>query len=153
MPNIIITPKYRKDINKERILNSINSVIDASDFEEKSDLTIKISDDLEIQGLNKVYRGIDSPTDVLSFNNEYIDLENGKIYKGDVIISYQTAERQARETGHDLSDEIELLVVHGCLHLFGYDHIVPTDKQVMWEKQRLILSDLGNPIASQKDFE
>ncbi|MCJ7696282.1 MAG: rRNA maturation RNase YbeY [Anaerolineaceae bacterium] len=153
MPNIIINPKFRKFINKQRILNSINAVIDAYNPERPQDLTIKISDDLEIQELNKVYRGIDSPTDVLSFNNDHLDLDNGNYYLGDVIISYPTAEEQAREAGCDISDEIELLVVHGCLHLFGYDHLVLTEKHVMWQIQRSILSNLGNPIAFEKDFK
>jgi len=153
MPNIIITPKFRKFINKESVLNSINAVIDASNPEKPQDLTVKISDDLEIQELNKIYRGIDSPTDVLSFSNEYLDLDNGNYYLGDIIISYPTAEKQAREAGYDISDEIELLVVHGCLHLFGYDHHALTDKQVMWQMQKSILSNLGNPISFAKDFE
>lgn len=152
MPNIVIKSKFRKFIDKERVHKSIIAVLNSTNNDKLPNLTVKISDEREIQGLNKIYRGIDVPTDVLSFNNEYLDLENGSYYLGDVIISYPTAKAQANKAGHHLSDEIELLIVHGCLHLLGHDHAGLTDKQEMWKIQRTILSALGNPLADEEDF-
>ena len=72
--------------------------------------------------LNKIYRGIDETTDVLSFNNEYVDLDSGVEYLGDIFISYPKTKEQAEIEGHRADQELELLIVHGFLHLLGYDH-------------------------------
>ncbi|MGQ9526081.1 MAG: rRNA maturation RNase YbeY [Armatimonadota bacterium] len=90
-------------------------------------------DDL-IRELNSTYRGEDSPTDVLSFP------QNDPILLGDVIISLDTAARQAREFGCDLQDEVERLLIHGLLHLLGYDHQTDEDAAVMRAREEAILN-------------
>jgi probable rRNA maturation factor len=111
------------------------------------DLTILITDDEHIQQLNRDYLDIDEPTDVLSFPADYTDPDTNSIYLGDVILSYQRASEQVEAERHSLVHELELLVVHGVLHLFGYDHIESKDKQRMWSIQGKILSLLENPLA------
>jgi probable rRNA maturation factor len=105
-------------------------------------LTIVITSDPKIQDLNHQFRGIDSPTDVLSFPAGYQDPEVSATYLGDVIISYPRALSQAEQRGHSVEDEIQLLVVHGILHLVGHDHGDPTDKAKMWAAQDAVLVQL-----------
>jgi probable rRNA maturation factor len=111
------------------------------------DLSLLITDDEHIQQLNRDYLDVDEPTDVLSFPADFTDPDTNSIYLGDVILSYPRAREQAEAEGHSLEHELELLVVHGVLHLFGYDHIDPEDKKRMWSIQGKILSDLENPLS------
>jgi probable rRNA maturation factor len=94
-------------------------------------------DDAAIRELNKQYRGVDAPTDVLAFPQlEGEDLSaEGELAIGDVVISVETADRQARDQGCSLEEELDLLVVHGILHLLGYDHETPEDEQRMFQRQ------------------
>ncbi len=109
---------------------------------------IIITGDREIHQLNRDYREIDQPTDVLSFNQNYTDPETGLEYLGDVIISVPTAKKQAQIGGHSLDQEIQLLVIHGILHLAGFDHDTRLNQSKMWNLQAKILNDIDNPIAS-----
>ena len=109
-----------------------------------TDITIIIEDDPFIQKLNRQYRGINSPTDVLSFDIDHIDPETGRRYLGDIIISAETASRQAQEHGVQIMDEIRLLIVHGILHLFGFDHSSPEEEREMWSKQEEIINRIKN---------
>ncbi len=87
---------------------------------DNAEVSILITDDKEIRRLNSLYRGKDSPTDVLSFPMG--DRVGGRLLLGDVVISLDTAGRQARELGHTIEEEIQRLLVHGVIHLLGYDH-------------------------------
>ncbi len=113
------------------------------------DLSIVIDDDARLQQLNKEFLGIDAPTDVLSFPSGETepDLETGRVYLGDVIISYPRAAEQASAAGHPVLSELQLLVVHGVLHLLGHDHAGPEDKAEMWSAQAEILRILGVQIT------
>jgi probable rRNA maturation factor len=107
------------------------------------DLSIALTDDAHIRALNRKYLGHDSPTDVLSFPAGETDPETGAPYLGDVVISVPRAAAQAREGGHSLEAEAQLLVVHGVLHLLGHDHAEAQDKDRMWAAQAEILDRLG----------
>ncbi len=109
----------------------------------RADLTIVLTDDACLHELNRAYLGIDETTDVLSFPSNEEDPQTGVRYLGDILISIPQAERQAREAGHPLESEIQLLVVHGVLHLLGYDHAEPGEKSKMWRAQADILKSLG----------
>jgi probable rRNA maturation factor len=111
------------------------------------DLTILLTDDGQIHQLNCEYLGVDAPTDVLAFTADYIDPDTKARYLGDVIISYERAVAQAQAGGHTIEQEVELLVVHGILHLLGYDHADPDHKAKMWAEQSEILAHLRNPIS------
>ena len=113
-----------------------------------ADLSIVLTDDAQLRQLNRQYLGIDSPTDVLSFPAGETDPETDLIYLGDVLISYRRAQAQATAGGHPVEDELQLLVVHGVLHLLGYDHAEETEKAEMWAEQSAILSQLGCSITS-----
>lgn len=108
-------------------------------------LTLLLTDDDYLRQLNLQYRGEDRATDVLSFpagdpipGNEHL-LE----YLGDIAISVQMAEAQAEAKGHDVTAELQLLAVHGVLHLLGYDHLDGEEKASMWAAQAAILGRLG----------
>ena len=108
-----------------------------------ADLTIVIMDDASIQSLNRDFLGHDAPTDVLSFPADEPDPETGRRYLGDVVISLVRAEEQARERGHAAEAEMQLLVVHGILHLLGHDHAEAGEKERMWAAQAGALERLG----------
>ncbi|MCP4360784.1 MAG: rRNA maturation RNase YbeY [Chloroflexi bacterium] len=113
-------------------------------------VTILLTDDDQLQQLNKSFRGIDEPTDVLSFPPEdlSVDVEEDDLYLGDIAISVPTAKRQAKLGGHSLKAELQLLVVHGTLHLLGYDHEEAEDQKLMWYVQNSILAQIGAEITS-----
>ena len=108
-----------------------------------ADLTIALVDEERIQGLNRDFLDHDAPTDVLSFPADEPDPETGRRYLGDVVISYSRAAEQAAERGHAVEAEMQLLVVHGVLHLLGHDHAEPEEKDRMWAAQAAALERLG----------
>jgi len=115
-----------------------------------ADLTIVVSDDAQLHALNRQYLGVDAPTDVLSFPAGETDPDSGEAYLGDVLISYPRAASQAMAGGHTLRDELQLLVVHGVLHLLGFDHAEPDEKGRMWAIQAQVLQALGCRVLSPK---
>lgn len=117
----------------------------------ETDLTIVIDDDAALKELNQRFRGYDEPTDVLSFPGDETDPETGGRYLGDIVISLQRAQEQAASGGHAVEDELQLLVVHGVLHLLGYDHADEEEKKHMWMAQNQVLSALGNPALVDPD--
>jgi probable rRNA maturation factor len=107
------------------------------------DLTIVLSDDTQLQQLNLEWMEVDAPTDVLSFPSDEADPDTGHRYIGDILISVERANEQASKAGHALSAEVQLLAVHGILHLLGHDHAEPEEKNRMWQAQAEILGQLG----------
>ena len=108
-----------------------------------AELTIVLTDDTQLQELNKEYLGIDAPTDVLSFPASEIDPETDVPYIGDIILSIPRAAQQAESAGHSMEAEAQLLVVHGTLHLLGHDHAEPEEKARMWQAQAEVMVKLG----------
>jgi probable rRNA maturation factor len=111
------------------------------------ELSLVLSNDARLRELNFQFLDIDEPTDVLSFPSDETDPESAAPYLGDVIISFERANIQAQAAGHTLKDELELLVVHGVLHLLGYDHAIHDEQQAMWSVQADILEQLGSSIS------
>ena len=107
------------------------------------ELSIVLTDDARLQELNRDYLGIDAPTDVLSFSAAEMDPDTGAHYIGDILISIPRAQSQAEAAGHPLESEVQLLVVHGVLHLLGHDHAEPEEKSHMWKAQAETLKSLG----------
>lgn len=107
------------------------------------ELSIVLTDDSRLQELNRDYLGIDAPTDVLSFPASEVDPETGARYIGDILISIPRAQSQADAAGHLLESEVQLLVVHGVLHLLGHDHADAEEKSRMWKAQAETLELLG----------
>jgi probable rRNA maturation factor len=109
-------------------------------------LTLVVTDDEAVRALNRDYLGIDAPTDVLSFGGgspDFVNPPDAEAYLGDLVIAYPQASAQASAAGHTIEAELALLVVHGVLHLLGYDHVRSKDKAAMWGRQSDILSQLG----------
>lgn len=122
------------------------------EFNEDCEISLSIVTNDEIHDINKQFRNIDSPTDVLSFpqltfeKGEEADVnENGEIVLGDIIISIDRAKEQAEEYGHSLKRELAFLSVHSMLHLMGYDHMVPEEEEDMFRRQKEILIEAGIP--------
>jgi len=114
------------------------------------EVAVVVSDDETLRELNRRYRGVDAPTDVLAFPNEargpFVGVGGQPRYLGDVIISYPRAEEQAARAGHSVAAELQLLVVHGVLHLLGHDDQVEPERARMWAAQEAILKTLGVEI-------
>jgi probable rRNA maturation factor len=117
-----------------RMRRAVEWVLQAHDVAALTGISIVIADDGEVQRLNQQFRGIDAPTDVLSFPNEPVPGED-EPYLGDLILALPYIQHQAEEEGHTLSDELVLAVIHGTLHLLGYDHDNAEGQSKMWEKQ------------------
>ncbi len=109
----------------------------------QADLTLLVTGDERLRELNREFLGIDAPTDVLSFPADETDPETGRRYLGDVAISLPRAKAQALSGGHALEQELQLLVVHGVLHLLGHDHARPEEKARMWTAQAEALKNVG----------
>lgn len=107
--------------------------------------TILLADDDYLRQLNRQYRGEDHATDVLSFpaGDPLPGSEELLEYLGDIAISVPFAKRQATANGHEIAAELQLLAIHGVLHLLGYDHLTPQEKEVMWKTQAAVLHKLG----------
>lgn len=110
---------------------------------QEASLTIVLTDDEQLQQLNRDYLGIDAVTDVLSFPSDETDPETDSRYLGDILLSIPRAAQQAESAGHDVESEAQLLVIHGVLHLMGHDHAEPDEKTRMWQAQAEILNELG----------
>ena len=115
---------------------------------ENSEVSVTLTNDEHIHRLNLEYRGLDRPTDVLSF--AFVDSEEPEIEEGpetevlgDIIISLERAWAQAQEYGHSMERELSFLTVHGMLHLLGYDHMEEEERMEMEEEQRYIMGKLG----------
>ncbi len=109
----------------------------------KLEVNLTICDDATIKEINNEHRGIDRPTDVLSFPFFDFDTPNKMTLLGDIIISRDTAYRQAEEYGHSPKREFCFLAAHSALHLLGYDHETEEEREKMEAKQREILDKLG----------
>lgn len=115
---------------------------------ENSEVSVTLTNDEHIHSLNREYRGLDRPTDVLSFafvDSEEPEIEDGPETEvlGDIIISLERAWAQAQEYGHSMERELSFLTVHGMLHLLGYDHMEEEERMEMEEEQRYIMGKLG----------
>ena len=110
-------------------------------------MSILLCDNAKIHKLNKEYRGIDRPTDVLSFalneGDDYEGSEEEHHLLGDMIISLERTREQAIEYGHSFERELAYLTTHSCLHILGYDHMNEEDKKEMRTEEEFILGNLG----------
>ncbi len=123
----------------------------ASEIEEVLELVIRVVDANESQELNKTFRGKDYPTNVLSFPAD-IQLPEGPAILGDIAICLPVVKREADEQSKRFDQHFAHMVVHGCLHLMGYDHEDEHDADQMEAKEIGILENLGypNPYLSQE---
>lgn len=142
--DIIVIPEKLEQL----LSDGLNAVAKLHGLGEQEEVDITIVTDDEIHTLNRDYRNVDRATDVLSFA---LDEDGGEPelvggpevhFLGDIIISAETAARQAEEFGHGLEREIVYLAVHGLLHLLGYDHMQEEDKAIMRAKEEEALREI-----------
>ena len=150
------------DFDIEEVANLVaKKVLETEGFDREAEVGLTITDDEGIKELNRDYRGIDNPTDVLSFPsvsydepgdfsvidngqlNDLLDPDTGKIMFGDIVINENRVRSQALEYGHSEKREFAFLVAHSMLHLCGYDHMEEDEARIMEEKQENVLGALG----------
>lgn len=141
MSNIDVAPIQRV----VAVLNQLQP-----DWLSSGSINLKLVDDAEIQALNKDYSGNDYPTDVLSFSyiEDGVEAVEGEL--GDMVISLETAQRQAADAGTTTADELATLVLHGILHVNGFDHAVAQDRDTLDRLQADILANAG---VNYRDFK
>ena len=149
--NIDYEAEKKLELSWEEILKDI--ICASLDFEKcpyEAEVNVVLTDNLGIQEINQQCRGIDSPTDVLSFPMvEYDSLadcfnpETGELLLGDIMISVDKVEEQAEKYGHSQTRELAFLAAHSMLHLLGYDHMEDSERLIMEEKQSQILESRG----------
>jgi probable rRNA maturation factor len=143
------TQRYAVYFNAEGPFESEEAAITAAAWHaltllqaEPCALSVTLTSAERVHELNLHYAGIDSPTDVLSFPAEDVPyaVEPGEPpYIGDIVIAYPIAEQQARAAAHSVQSELQLLTVHGTLHLMGFDHETPEQQAEMWAYQSAVM--------------
>ena len=149
------------DFDVQEILDVVmTEVLDMEKCPYEAQVNLLLTDNEGIRGYNKEYRGIDNPTDVLSFpmiefekeadfsvveetQAAYFEPDSGELMLGDIIISVDKVMEQAEKFGHSQKREFAFLTAHSLLHLCGYDHMTEEEAGVMEEKQEAVLSKLG----------
>ncbi len=158
---IILEQEYNKDlgINYEEIADKvINYALDYEKCPYEAEISLTLTDNDGIHQVNKEFRDMDRPTDVLSFPlvdydvpgefdfleemDECFNPETGELMLGDILISLDKVEEQANEYGHSVTREYAFLIAHSMLHLMGYDHMEEDEAKIMESKQEAILNAL-----------
>lgn len=151
---LLINNTTKEEINFDKDLERVaKEVFDLEGLDEDLEISLSFVDKDEIHRLNKEYRGVDKPTDVLSFPiyESKEDLKETakdpdgffELVLGDIVICMDIAKDQAEEFGHSLERELMYLSCHSILHLLGYDHIKEEDKKLMRSKEKIVMKNLG----------
>jgi len=128
---------------KELLIKAGEATLSQQNADTSVEMGIMLGDDKLLEKLNFEHANEMHATDVLSFQGGDINPESGNVYLGDIAISVSRAKAQAKAGQHSLEDELQLLVVHGVLHLLGHDHAKQDEKDRMWKAQKELLSILG----------
>ena len=147
--DVQVAARYQDKVRPAILRQAAQATLDQQRLRRHVELTIVITGNAQLRSLNRAFREVDAPTDVLSFATDEQPRPD-TIYLGDVVISYSTAREQARAGGHPIEAELQLLVVHGVLHLLGHDHYTEAEKNVMWQAQAAVLKKLGAAITEPK---
>jgi probable rRNA maturation factor len=153
-------------VNVEDLQQAVAATLQrhADELGETVEVALLITGNDVVQELNRTYRGLDAPTDVLSFSaQETVEVEPDLALPpelaaeldrrlGDIVIAYPYAERQAQHFGNSVASELRLLAIHGTLHLLGYDHAEPDEEQAMWAVQEAILTPLGDARVARRVY-
>lgn len=143
--NLIITNQTEQNIDMDdKLEDVIKTVLQTEGLSLAYEVSISFVDKDEIHRLNKEYRGVDRPTDVLSFPmDEDFFIEGVDTMLGDIVICMDIAKEQAEDFGHSLDREIMYLTAHSCLHLLGYDHMEQEEKLAMRSREKEVMKSLG----------
>lgn len=140
-------PRFAGKVDAELLHRVATEALRREGVEGEVALSVVITDDEAVRELNRQFRDVDAPTDVLAFGSgeeaDFVTPPEEPAYLGDVVISYPRAVAQAEEYGHSIDRELALLAVHGVLHLLGYDHVDEAARVEMWARQDEILRSLA----------
>jgi probable rRNA maturation factor len=147
---VVHAPEWQRHAGEERLSAAMQHALMVAAPERAArahEVVLVLSDDTEVRGLSRRYRGKDKPTNVLSFpaGNTVLPPDGASIALGDVVLARETVEREAGEAGIPVLDHACHLAVHGLLHLIGYDHESDSDAEAMETMEIRILADLGIP--------
>lgn len=145
--SVQVDEPFAAEVNAADLAQVIAAAL-ASEGRADAEVTLVVTDDEAVAALNQQYRGVDGPTDVLSFPAQeptpgFVSAPEADAYLGDIIIALPFTRRQAAELGRPLAAELRLLAAHGVLHLVGYDHAEPDEEAVMWARQDAILGQVS----------
>ena len=154
--NILIEEGIEVEPESEWLQGIVESTLVKENAPPNIEISLVVTGQERIQELNREYRGLDRPTDVLSFSmseqkdeaepDAFIGPPDDLLHLGEVIISYPQAVIQAKEHGHSIRKELAVLIVHGVLHILGFDHEKPDMEPAMAAKEKKILADLEKEI-------
>jgi probable rRNA maturation factor len=159
--DVQIDEEYIPHVDEGNLRAAAVATLVSCDIEE-AELAIVVTSDEGVQALNRDYRGIDAPTDVLSFASQEGDEDLAvppelaaelDRYLGDIIIAYPYTMQQAAHFENDPTAELRLMVVHGVLHLLGDDHDTPEAEAAMWARQENVLAQFGDKDLSQRRYD
>ncbi len=126
-----------------RIRRAALAVLKAEEVDKPCDLSVLLTDDEGIHVINREFRQVDKPTDVLSFPMGDVDPRNGRLFLGDMVLNVDRAKAQGEEFGHGPEHELSYLTVHSVLHLLGYDHVDEGEmKRAMRAREKVIMNML-----------
>ncbi len=128
---------------RRRIRRAALAALEAEQVEERCELSVLLTDDEGIQTINREFRQVDKPTDVLSFPMGDTDPRTGRLLLGDMVLNVDRAKAQGEAFGHGADHEISYLTVHSVLHLLGYDHVDEGEmKRAMRAREKIIMAIL-----------
>lgn len=142
---IHVNEPYRSAVASDQLENAVAAALAYENVQ--GDVTLIVGDDDAIADLNLRFLGKPGPTDVLSFpaqadDDAFVQAPDRNPYLGDIVIAYPYTAAQAARSGRNIVDELNLLAIHGTLHLLGYDHAEPKEKAIMWARQDAILAEI-----------
>lgn len=163
--NIEYETDIKLDLDYKNIISDVvNEAIEYEECPYEAEINVTLTDNESIREINNEFRGIDNPTDVLSFPgvnydspsdfdsieeeleinaSDYFNMDSGELMLGDIVISVEKVIEQAEKFGHSQKRELAFLTAHSMMHLFGYDHITEEDSKLMEAKQNAVLEKLG----------
>ncbi len=143
--NIDIDEPFQGLIDSERLSRAIGETL-SGEASSPVELSLVITNEERVQELNRIYRGKDEPTDVLSFalqdGEPFVAPPDGILHLGEVFISYPQAVTQAKEYNHSIELEVAILAIHGVLHLLGYDHETQEDEREMRTREEMVMREI-----------
>ncbi len=149
---ISVEEKFRGVVDEDWAKKIAQQVLEAEGVAPPYEVSLVFTDSETVQRLNRDYRGVDEPTDVLAFymlpqkegGSSFVLPPDGITRLGEVFISYPQAVEQAEEQGHPVEKELALLIIHGMLHLLGYDHEKPAEERKMRAREKKLLEEVAS---------
>ena len=148
---ISVEEEFRGLVDEDEVRRTAEHVLKAEGVAPPYELSLVFTDSETVQRLNRDYRGVDEATDVLAFSmlppeegdSSFVLPPDGITHLGEVIVCYPRAVEQAQEQGHSVDRELALLVIHGILHLLGYDHEKPEEEAKMRAREKELLEEIA----------